>query len=796
MRKLFLLFITLCAVAISSAQSQRYVRISFSRTGQNITILKSNAIAADEIFVRNDDSLFLEVSLVDAERLKAAGLLFKTEIDDLSSFYAERSRGADLKAIRSSSALSGLTPVPEGFSLGSMGGFCTNSQMLAHLDTMHARFPNLITAREPISPITTHDGNQLYYVRISDNPTVNENEPSVLFTGLTHAREPIGMQQQLFFMYYLLENYDKDPYLKALIDTTQIYFIPCVNPDGYIYNQQTYPGGGGMWRKNRLDNGDGTYGVDLNRNFGYMWGYDDDGSSPYTFSETYRGESAFSEPETQAIRDFVNQNLFCISLNYHSYGNLLIYPFGYQIIETPDSVTFHDFAFRMSAFNGYSTGTSGQLLYNTNGDINDWLYGDDSQHPAVIGMTPEIGNSTDDGFWPSVDRIIPLCQENVPANMRVIELAGHYAEVSDESPMHLPQNEGYMHFSFVRQGLLAGGTYTVSYTTDESLGIQFGSPKVYTDPGRYDTISDSIWYQVDPSLAFPSQPVTFTISVSDGHITRSDTIHKIIGGQLTAILDDDCSNMDNWTSPNWNTTTFYAHSPATSITDSPVGNYPSNANRSIELSENLTVDPEKKPFAMISFWCRREIQRGHDYVVLEASADDGTTWSPLKGRYTIPGGPYQLLDAPIYDGIQDEWEYEEINLSDYALADKLKLRFILKSDALINLDGFWFDDLKVYTRDIFLGDNEPDGNQPGYSIASVWPNPASGNVQITLKTPSGEAGWLTVLSTVGQALFSEHIAPGQNNTTLNTGTLSAGVYTLALSNQSGAIVATRKLVVR
>jgi murein tripeptide amidase MpaA len=97
----------------------------------------------------------------------------------------------------------------------------------------------------------------------------------------------------MYYMWYLLENYGTDPEATYLVDNREMYFVPCFNPDGYEYNRQTDPNGGGMWRKNRRNNG-GSYGVDLNRNFGYMWGYDDLGSSPIPSSETYRGPSAFS----------------------------------------------------------------------------------------------------------------------------------------------------------------------------------------------------------------------------------------------------------------------------------------------------------------------------------------------------------------------------------------------------------------------------------------------------------------------------------------------------------------------
>ena len=94
------------------------------------------------------------------------------------------------------------------------------------------------------------------------------------------------------------------------------------------YNRSTNPSGGGMWRKNRRNNGDGTYGVDLNRNFGFAWGYDNLGSSPTPGSETYRGPSAFSEPESQAVRDLALLKNYKTHFNLHSYQNAFLYPWG------------------------------------------------------------------------------------------------------------------------------------------------------------------------------------------------------------------------------------------------------------------------------------------------------------------------------------------------------------------------------------------------------------------------------------------------------------------------------------
>ncbi len=115
--------------------------------------------------------------------------------------------------------------------------------------------------KNPVAAYNTFEGRPVYYVKISDNPNDNEEETRVLYTGMHHAREPISLQQMLFFMYHLLENYETDPYIKQLIDNTELYFIPCLNPDGYEYNRQISPNGAGCGEKNRRDNLNSSYGL-------------------------------------------------------------------------------------------------------------------------------------------------------------------------------------------------------------------------------------------------------------------------------------------------------------------------------------------------------------------------------------------------------------------------------------------------------------------------------------------------------------------------------------------------------
>lgn len=229
----------------------------------------------------------------------------------------------------------------------------------------------------------------LWAVKISDNVAVDENEPEVLIMALHHAREIITPSIMLDFMHTLLTGYGQDPDITYLVNHRQIWLIPVVNPDGleYVFNSDLW------WRKNRRNNGDGTFGVDLNRNYGFKWGLNNIGSSANPNSETYRGTEAFSEPEIAAIRDFVSARRFRASLSYHAFGNLMIYPWGYASEITPDHHSFVALADSLVAYNNFAPGLSIQTVgYFVNGDSDDWLYGEQSTKNKILALTPEVGN--------------------------------------------------------------------------------------------------------------------------------------------------------------------------------------------------------------------------------------------------------------------------------------------------------------------------------------------------------------------------------------------------------------------
>ena len=312
-----------------------------------------------------------------------------------------------------------------------MGGFRTLSETMAYMDSLHTLYPSLTTTRDSIG--YTYQGRAIYMMKISDNPNQDEDEPEFFINGLIHAREPMGTECCLRFMNYLLSNYATDSTVASLVNSREFYFVPIINADGYEYNRQIAPNGGGQWRKNRHGQG-----IDLNRNWGYMWGFDNVGSSPDPSSETYRGTAAFSEPETESMRNFINSRHFKIIMNFHSYANDFLYPWGYSDIFTPDQQLFRVIGDTIHAFNGYAIGTPWQILYNTNGDCNDWQYGEQTEKPKILPFVMEVGDNFD-GFWPSPNRITPLWNQVLPGLLYLSRIVDDpYAQGPPQTPVLNP----------------------------------------------------------------------------------------------------------------------------------------------------------------------------------------------------------------------------------------------------------------------------------------------------------------------------------------------------------------------
>jgi murein tripeptide amidase MpaA len=595
----------------------------------------------------------------DQQRLLAAGYRFEIQQADLENFYAARNGRA------------------VGF-----GAFHTYSETTDQLDALHTAYPAVTTEKYSIG--TTGEGRTIWAMKVSDNPDVDEDEPEVVFDALHHAREPMSTETCLLLIEYLGSHYATDARVRRLVDEREIFFVPVVNPDGYVYNETTNPSGGGMWRKNRRDNGDGSYGVDPNRNYPYEWV--GPGSSSTPSSDIYRGPSAGSEPETQALMNLSLAHQFQTAQSFHTYSNYVLFPWGYTTTHTPDDTALREIASIMASANGYAIGQAPEILYVVNGGSIDWMYGEQTLKGKVFAFSNEIGGSSD-GFWPLDSRIPQLFQDNLEPALYLIEAAGtsmflcNFAVTGGNSNGRLDAGESAgLAFDAQNGAVMTGAdAITVTLLSDDAY-LQLGEAQ-----RTLGTLGPrAIWsgtaspFPVAVDAACPSDhviPLTIRFSWTGG--TKDISVNLPVG-EPTLLVDDNMeSGTSRWTptSP-WGLTTTQSHTATHSLTDSPAGNYGNNVNVSARLSASLDFTHIASP--TLSFWTRYATEADYDFCYVEASTD-GTNWQTLAG----------------YNGSQTTWVQKTIPLDAYVGQSQVWLRWRFQSDSGVTADGWYIDDVAV-----------------------------------------------------------------------------------------------------
>lgn len=385
-------------LSLSAQDFRQNTIVSVDKIPENLTKIRTMCL---DILMDWQDKIYIVATPDDLQKLKDAGIFYEDKGD------ANDPRRDSQKPISIQTSIN--------------GAYHSYREVEAELYALESSFPDL--ARVHIIGSTLEMRN-IYAIKISDNVRADEeSEAEVLITGCHHAREWISVEVPLYVAKHLVENYAADPHIRSLVDQCEVWIVPLLNPDGLEYTIHFYR----YWRKNLRDNANGSYGVDPNRNYDYMWGSDNEGSSPFTSSYVYRGPAPFSERETQAIRDLFAQRDFQVSINYHNYSQVIIYPWGYTNEPSPlDSLLeemAREMAKRMEAVSGrvYEYGQAGNQLYLTNGGASDWTLGVYGIPCFTIELPPV--DQVQGGFYNPEGDIQSIVRENIPAMLYVIEWA-------------------------------------------------------------------------------------------------------------------------------------------------------------------------------------------------------------------------------------------------------------------------------------------------------------------------------------------------------------------------------------
>ncbi len=299
--------------------------------------------------------------------------------------------------------------------------FHTYDQTVAELRSLAGEAPELASL---FSIGRTTQGRDMWALRLNtsvkgDGPSA---KPGVLFLGTHHAREHLSTEVPLLLAKYLVENRARAD-VKALLADRDVFIVPMVNPDGVEYDIRD--GRYHMHRKNMRRNPDGSYGVDLNRNYSWGWNQGGDGASDDPTDETYRGPAPFSEPETQAVKAFVNAHASSLKvlLSYHTYSELILYPWGGSDSDIDDPralAAYKAMAEKMAGWTGYTPEKS-SALYIATGDTCDWAWGTHKIYSFTFELTPK--DWTGGGFYPGAGAIQSTFAANLKPALYLIDLA-------------------------------------------------------------------------------------------------------------------------------------------------------------------------------------------------------------------------------------------------------------------------------------------------------------------------------------------------------------------------------------
>ena len=668
-------------------------------------------------------------------------------------------------------------------------GYRSYQQLTTELMSLQAQHPNLVSVQSIGTPwaaqyaaqghaaYAAYD-HQLWAVKLSDNVGVYEDEPCFYFVGEHHAREPISLEMVMGILNHLLDGYGTDPELSSLVDNSQIWFVPLLNPDGHkIVIDQTDV----WWRKNLNDNngnhtidigtqGSGPDGADLNRNYGYQWGYLN--ASGSASSITYHGSEAFSEVETQAFRDLLATWPFLAGISYHTYGEYVLYPFGYMYdIISPDAPEQQALANAMaSTISGQSGGQYSPMpsyqLYPVSGSSDDWAYGSKGIFAYTIEMATE--------FIPPASEVPGIIQNNLSAAKLLLNrvnrkiLKGHVQDALTGSALRAQIHVAGMDDNPLRTWItysdstygsfyrfLPVGTYSVKFLCPGYETMVMDNVQILADsPTEYDVamlpveplnmvleIRTELGYPLpNAQLRFPGlaqsqvyqsnedgritlanwMPGTYQIELSAPNHEMLQTWLPMQGPHIrltlgsSATLNEDFeTDLGNWqTSGTWGRSTSNVHNGSYSLADSPSGNYGGNQNSFCRLVNPIPLQGVGN--VNLQFWAKHNIRLEGDYCELMISTN-GTQW--------------QYLDHFVGEA---DWTLHSYNLNHLQGAN-LYLQFKLRTNASNNSDGIYIDDLKLYATSLPV--SIQDQSLPGPCISiSRYPNPFSDKLSFVIES--------------------------------------------------------------
>ncbi len=631
--------------------------------------------------------------------LEQTGIAFRIIADDLQSIVdAETDMRADARARGAGDFFA---------------DYRTYDEHNAFMDQLVADHPGLVTK---FTVGNSLQGRPVYGVRIANldpnNPAADEAaKPGFVINGCQHAREWISPASVAFVAQQLTDGYGTDPHLTSLVDELVFYIVPVVNPDGYIHTFPAAQGGGGqrLWRKNRRNNGNGTFGVDLNRNWSTAWAAP--GASANPSSEVYHGPSPFSEPESANLADFIS-TLPNVKghLDIHSFSQLILGPWAYSETVCPERETelrtaqnLQELAMESLYGTDYQAGLGcDALLYVASGTAPDWAF----HERGALSWTYELRDTGQFGFVLPPDQIVPTAQETLAGVTSLADfLLTPLIIEADLPPLHQSNTPLPVEVSVISANNLIPqpGTETLHYRTSPgepflTLPLTGSSTLSATLPPQPCGTTLEIYFSAQTTSgltatlpsAGPDSP--FTVPVADLDTIINDDFSSDLGWTVGAPDDDATAGI--WERANPNGTSAQPSAPLFGNLCYITGQHPgggAGANdvdngKTTLFSPTLDLTGYDTQSIEIAYWRWYSNSAGaspfSDVFTIDISADNGATWTNVE---TVgPSGPQ----------VSGGWFRHAFNPADLIpLTDQVRLRFVASDynpQALIEaaIDGF------------------------------------------------------------------------------------------------------------
>jgi hypothetical protein len=687
-------------------------------------------------------------------------------------------------------------------------------------------------------PAYQNYGHEIFAVKLSANVTVEEDEPQFLFIGGHHAREPLSVEVCMGIINHMLDGYGVDPQVTAIMAGTEIWLLPLLNPNGHkIVTDQIQT----WWRKNLNDNngnmqidvtsGAGYDGVDLNRNYSYRWG--NVGSSDNQAEDVYHGAFPFSEPETSALRDFVLSKHFLGSISYHTYGQYVLYPFGFGFdLSSPDAAELAYLAEAMAlALPSLGGGTYNPMpsyeLYPVSGSAEDWLHGAAGSFAFTIEMATQ--------FIPPASQVGTMVQDQLNAAQILLQrptyktVHGHITDAVTGMPLkakvnidgldnHIPERAQVFsredfgsYYRFLPAGsfelvVSAPGylpqsrnvTISLNSATLENfnlvpaslIDVQFritdlsGLPLTgaLLELDDIQGIADDQGYMTFSNLLNGMYPVRAS---HPGYSTYSREWEILPGVNVIKLSDQAVLNEDFEQTANawiltgsWAVAQGDAPQGSSYLGDNPNAQTATQQYTYAQYSEALNLEGAQS--INLQFWAKTNLVQFNLYVALQYRDVFATDWQTLQ----------------TFMGITD-WLHYDVDIS-FLAGREIELRFLRFTQYTMNFNSFCLDDLRLYTDSSYSDSADLIRTPLSLNLA---PNPFKSELSIRVEGSAKAPVRLDIFNIKGQkvqSLQTKHLTGEAahliwNGTDAGGRRLAAGIYFLRASGGNKAPV-TRKIL--